>query len=381
MRFIVARRAEISATDSTRPGFSVLQVGRALRLRSLRGRKAPCQHFEFAASSRPQLLVSGALAGACSEPTATDGIDAPRAETPSPSTGLVRVAPDTVTMEPGDSIVFRRRRQPDERRPSSAADRRMVGHRRHGGLDRSLSCARRSRARIASSPRARTAPIAPWWSSRRMLQPCDRAGRQHVLLARDYAREPAACRQAARPSSLRHSRPARGDLHLPAGLAGHRWHDHRDRRVHRAQTSGHLSRHRESRWRHHRRHRTVTSRRSRHGLAAHHSTGTVGTEAYKRSGFWIEVLPSTLKLAPGSGQQFTAVGRTVDGKTYSVNVTWRATGGTISSTGYYKAPSSSGTYRVSAQRVGDVADRYHHRHRRIHHHHARPRHRRCRRWC
>ncbi len=83
------------------------------------------------------------------------------------------------------------------------------------------------------------------------------------------------------------------------------------------------------------------------------TSGTVGTD-YKRPGFWIEVLPSTLKLAPLGTQQFTAVGRTVSGNTYSVRVNWRASGGTISSTGYYKAPSTNGTYRVSAQRVGDV---------------------------
>jgi hypothetical protein len=52
------------------------------------------------------ILICGALTGACSEPTATsDGIDAPPTDAPAP-TGQVRVAPDTVTMEPGDSMYF-----------------------------------------------------------------------------------------------------------------------------------------------------------------------------------------------------------------------------------------------------------------------------------
>ena len=37
-----------------------------------------------------------------------------------------------------------------------------------------------------------------------------------------------------------------------------------------------------------------------------------------------------------------------------LRIDWRATGGTVSSTGLYKAPSTAGTYRVIAQRSGDV---------------------------
>ena len=83
-------------------------------------------------------------------------------------------------------------------------------------------------------------------------------------------------------------------------------------------------------------------------------TSTVGTQSYKRSGFWIEVLPSTLTLAARGAQQFTAIGRGVSGKTYGVQVNWRTTGGTITTSGYYTAPSTNGAYRVIATRVGDV---------------------------
>ncbi len=72
------------------------------------------------------------------------------------------------------------------------------------------------------------------------------------------------------------------------------------------------------------------------------------------SGFRIEVTPATVSLALGASQQFTAVGRDEAGTKYSVQVVWKTTGGTISTTGLYKAPSTAGTYRAIATRVGDV---------------------------
>lgn len=72
------------------------------------------------------------------------------------------------------------------------------------------------------------------------------------------------------------------------------------------------------------------------------------------TGFRIEVTPATVSLAVGASQQFTAVGRDEVGTKYSVQVAWKVTGGTVSTTGLYKAPSTAGTYRVIATRVGDV---------------------------
>ena len=72
------------------------------------------------------------------------------------------------------------------------------------------------------------------------------------------------------------------------------------------------------------------------------------------SGFWIEVTPSTVSLAPGAKQQFSAIGRDQSGAKYGVQVTWKTTGGTISTTGLYTAPATAGTYRAIATRVGDV---------------------------
>jgi len=72
------------------------------------------------------------------------------------------------------------------------------------------------------------------------------------------------------------------------------------------------------------------------------------------SGFWIEVSPATVSLAPGATKQLTAIGRDQAGGKWSVSVAWRATGGTITPTGLYTAPSMNGTYRAIATRVGDV---------------------------
>ena len=78
------------------------------------------------------------------------------------------------------------------------------------------------------------------------------------------------------------------------------------------------------------------------------------TEEAKYRAFWIEVTPATVSLAPGAAQQFSAIGKTIFGYSYSVRVNWTASGGSISSTGRYTAPSSAGTYRVIAVRQGDV---------------------------
>jgi len=59
--------------------------------------------------------------------------------------------------------------------------------------------------------------------------------------------------------------------------------------------------------------------------------------------------PSTAALQPGQQAQFTA---TVSGTSNSA-VNWAASGGTISSTGMYKAPSAVGTYTVTATSAAD----------------------------
>lgn len=67
----------------------------------------------------------------------------------------------------------------------------------------------------------------------------------------------------------------------------------------------------------------------------------------------IVVSPATVSLAPGASQQFTAIG-TRSGTNYTVRIVWRATGGSITSTGRYTAPSAAGSYRVIGMREGDV---------------------------
>jgi hypothetical protein len=59
--------------------------------------------------------------------------------------------------------------------------------------------------------------------------------------------------------------------------------------------------------------------------------------------------PSTASLQPGQQVQFTA---TVSGTSNST-VNWAVSGGTISSTGLYKAPSATGTYTVTATSAAD----------------------------
>lgn len=72
------------------------------------------------------------------------------------------------------------------------------------------------------------------------------------------------------------------------------------------------------------------------------------------SGLKVELTPASFSLAAGASRQLSAVGRTPDGKTWSIRVLWKATGGSVSSTGLYKAPAIAGTYRVIATREGDV---------------------------
>ena len=66
----------------------------------------------------------------------------------------------------------------------------------------------------------------------------------------------------------------------------------------------------------------------------------------------ISVSPTTASLASGGTQQFTA---SVSG-TSNTAVTWTASGGTVTSSGQYTAPSAAGTYKVTATSVADSSD-------------------------
>jgi hypothetical protein len=63
----------------------------------------------------------------------------------------------------------------------------------------------------------------------------------------------------------------------------------------------------------------------------------------------VSVSPTTASLSVGQQRQFTA---TVSGTTNTA-VTWKASGGTITSGGLYTAPSSAGTYTVTATSAAD----------------------------
>jgi hypothetical protein len=64
----------------------------------------------------------------------------------------------------------------------------------------------------------------------------------------------------------------------------------------------------------------------------------------------VSISPVSALLSTGGTQQFTA---TVTGTTNTA-VTWSATGGTVSSSGFYTAPGTAGTYTVEATSVADT---------------------------
>jgi hypothetical protein len=63
----------------------------------------------------------------------------------------------------------------------------------------------------------------------------------------------------------------------------------------------------------------------------------------------ISVSPGTANIQTGGQQQFTA---SVFGTSYT-GVAWKATGGTVTTTGLYTAPSTAGTYTVTATSAAD----------------------------
>ncbi len=71
----------------------------------------------------------------------------------------------------------------------------------------------------------------------------------------------------------------------------------------------------------------------------------------------IVLRPSTATLAPTSSLQFVAFGRTESGDSVAVDVTFKATGGTISETGLYTAGQTTGAFHViaTADRLADTS--------------------------
>ena len=301
------------------------------------------------------LIVFGGFVSACSEPTATDGMGVPGPESPgNPSgSGAVHVAPDTVTIEPGDSMFF------------VATD--------------SLANGAKSSAEVEWSATAGTVDAsglyhAPSQPGTYSVVARGSSGSDTATVVVATGVEPAI---ALAVSSSYWLEIAPGSLTIQAGgtaqfTAAFKTSDggsYSIRPVWQA-TGGSISPqgaytapstngsylvivNREGDTIADTALVTVTGGSTGTPTDTASNSGTVGTESYRRSGFWIEVLPSTLSLSPGGKQQFTAVGRTLS-RTYSVNVNWRATGGSITSKGYYTAPSTSGSYRVIATRVGDV---------------------------
>lgn len=66
----------------------------------------------------------------------------------------------------------------------------------------------------------------------------------------------------------------------------------------------------------------------------------------------LSLTPSTVTLAPGGTQQFAVSGQWSDGTTSAPPVVYSASGGAVSSSGLYTAPSATGTYQVIARHSG-----------------------------
>ncbi len=66
----------------------------------------------------------------------------------------------------------------------------------------------------------------------------------------------------------------------------------------------------------------------------------------------LTVTPSLVQLAPGAVQRFTAEALLSNGSSRSANVTWQATGGSITGSGHFTAGTTSGSYRVIATITG-----------------------------
>src|SRR3982751_1942582 len=74
------------------------------------------------------------------------------------------------------------------------------------------------------------------------------------------------------------------------------------------------------------------------------------------TGAKVVLTPSQVSVATGATTQFTAIGLTTTGEKPAVNVTWKVTGGTITTAGVFKAGTVAGTYRVIATSLFGAAD-------------------------
>lgn len=74
------------------------------------------------------------------------------------------------------------------------------------------------------------------------------------------------------------------------------------------------------------------------------------------TGAKVVLTPATATVAGGATVQFVATGRTSAGEAAAVNVTWTATGGTVSPTGVLTGGNTPGTYRVIATARFGAAD-------------------------
>jgi len=68
----------------------------------------------------------------------------------------------------------------------------------------------------------------------------------------------------------------------------------------------------------------------------------------------IIVTPASMALQPGATQQLAVAGQMTDSSSTAVEVTWTASGGTISPTGLYTAGPDTGSYRAIAVQVGST---------------------------
>ncbi len=80
------------------------------------------------------------------------------------------------------------------------------------------------------------------------------------------------------------------------------------------------------------------------------ATSNTATLTVTAAAVSVAISPTTATLSPGGTKQFTA---SVTGTT-NTSVTWTATGGTVSTSGLYTAPSTTGTYTVKATSVADT---------------------------
>lgn len=70
----------------------------------------------------------------------------------------------------------------------------------------------------------------------------------------------------------------------------------------------------------------------------------------------VVITPDGRSVQAGSTAQFQADGVTSTGDTAAINVTWSATGGTITSGGLYTAGQTGGAFRVVARAANGMAD-------------------------